>query len=326
MRRRRRRLPWRAVLVGAQLAGLTIGEPSIVRGQGIEGIVLAATDSSAVPAAKVFLHRITAIAGEVVDSARTDDEGRFSLTIAASDSAPGIVYAAAAVQEGVSYFGPVLHAGVETPSPYRIYVYRTESVAEPVDGNAVLYRHAVISPTAHGLLQVAEVVDVAGVPGRALRREEPGEPIWSMKLPAGVQSWSPLEGGLAPEALSLVNGRVEAKATLPPNGMRLSFSYFTEGAKIEFPVEHETERFEVILVGAEEERLSGLTPGEISDLPPGGNAKRFTASDLQPDSRVGLTVRSEPVPRGPVLIWTLVGSALLVAAAVSARIASRSEA
>jgi hypothetical protein len=308
------------------LAGLTVGEPSLARGQAVEGIVLAATDSSAVPAAMVFLHRITAVAGEVVDSARTDAEGRFSLTIAASDSAPGIVYAAAAVQGGVSYFGPVLHAGVETPTPYRIYVYETESVSEQVDGNAVLYRHAVVSPTAHGLLQVAEVVDVAGVAGRALQREDPGEPIWSMKLPAGVQSWSPLEGGLAPEALSLASGRVEARATLPPNGMRLSFSYYTEGAKIEFPVEHETERFEVILVGAAEEKLSGLTPGENSDLPPGVNAKRFVASDLPPDSRVGLTVQSEPVPRGPVLIWTLIGSALLIAAAVSARVARGSAA
>ena len=319
-------LPSRARPAAVLLAGLTMGMPSLARGQGVEGVVLAATDSSAVPAAMVFLHRITALAGEVVDSARTDAEGRFSLTIAAADSAPGTVYAAAAVQGGVSYFGPVLHAGVETPAPYRIYVYETESVAEPVDGNAVLYRHAVISPTAHGLLQVAEVVDVAGVPGRALRREDPGEPIWSMKLPAGVQSWSPLEGGLAPEAISMANGRVEARATLPPNGMRLSFSYYTEGAKIEFPVEQETERFEVILVGADEERLSGLTPSESPDLPPGVNAKRFVASDLPADSRVGLTVQSEPVPRAPVLIWTLIGGALLVAAGVSARIARRSAA
>lgn len=307
-------------------AGLTVGGPSFVVGQDLEGIVLAATDSSAVPAAMVFLHRITAVAGEVVDSARTDAEGRFALPIAATDSAPGILYAAAAVQGGVSYFGPALHAGVEAPNPYRIYVYETESVAEPIVGNAVLYRHAVVSPTAHGLLQVAEVVDVAGVPGRALQMEDPGRPIWSMKLPAGVQSWSPLEGGLAPEALSLANGRVEARATMPPNGLRLSFSYYVEGAKIEFPVEHETEKFEVILVGADEERLSGLTPGVISDLPPGGNAKRFVASDLRPDSRVGLTVQSEPVARGPVLIWTLIGGALLVAAGVSARIARRSAA
>lgn len=300
-----------------------IAGPSISRAQGIEGVVLSATDSTAVPAAMVFLHRITAVAGEVVDSARTDAGGRFSLEIAADDTASGTVYAAAAVQGDVSYFGPILHAGVETPEPYRIFVYETESVAEPVEGNEVLFRHAVVIPTAHGLLQVAEVVDVAGVPGRALQRENRSEPIWSMELPAGVQSWSPMEGGLAAEALSLANGRVEARATLPPSGMRLSFGYYIEGARLEFPVEHATGRFEVILVGADEKRLSGLTPGDVTDRPPGGGAKRFVASDLQPDTRVGLTVQVEEAPRGPVLAWVLIGTALLVAAGVSARLARR---
>lgn len=303
--------------------GLLIAGPSTSRAQGIEGVVLTATDSIEVPAAIVFLHRITAVAGEVVDSARTDADGRFFLEIAADDTASGTVYAAAAVRGDVSYFGPILHAGVDTPAPYRIFVYETESVAEPIEDNAVLYRHAVVSPTAHGLLQVAEVVDVAGVSGRALQRENPSEPIWSMELPANVQSWSPMEGGLAADALSLVNGRVEARATLPPSGMRLSFSYYSEGAEIEFPVDHATERFEVILVGAEEKRLSGLTPGEVTEVPPGGGARRFVASNLQPDSRVGLTVQFEPAPRGPVLVWALIGTALLVAAGVSARIARR---
>ena len=313
----------RAGLAALLLIALESGAPSTSPAQSLEGVVLAGTDSSSVPAAMVLLHRITATAGEVVDSTQTDADGRFSLTIAPADTAAGTLYAAAAVRGGVSYFGPIMHAGVETPDPYLIFVYETERIAAPVEGNAVLLRHAVVSPTAHGLLQVAEVVDVAGVPGRALQREDASEPIWSMELPAGVQSWSPMEGGLAAEALSLVNGRVEARATLPPSGMRLSFSYYTEGSKLEFPVEHETERFEVILVGADEKKLSGLRPADSSDLPPGTAAKRFVGSELPSGSRVGLTVRSQALSRGPVLIWALIGSALLVAAGLSARAARR---
>jgi hypothetical protein len=304
------------------LAGILAGALP-VQAQNVRGLVLSAADSSTVPAAMVILHRITADTGQVADSTQSDAEGRFSLTITADDT-PETIYAAAAVRDGVSYFGPAMHAGMEPPDPYRIFVAETETITEPVEGNAVTFRHVVISPTAHGLLQIAEVVDVAGVPGRAMRMEDGSRPIWSIQLPDGAQSWSAIEGGLPPQALTFADDRVEARATLPPNGIRLAYSYYSEGSKLEFPVEHATDRFEIILVGAEVKALSGLRPGDATDLPPGGAAKRFVAAGIPPGGSVGLTIRSDQAPRGPVLIWGLIGVALLAAAGLSAVAARRS--
>jgi hypothetical protein len=294
-------------------------------GQNVAGEVIAAVDSMAVPGAMVFLHRITATAGEVIDSTRSDADGRFSFELPAGDS-PETLFAAAAVRDDVSYFGPVLHAGMDAPRPYRIVTHVTELISEPVRGNPILLRHVVISPTAHGLVQVAEVVDVAGAPDRAVRMADETIPVWSLALPKGAQSWAAMEGGLAPDAISFVDGRVEARATLPPSGMRLSFGYFTEGPTIEFPVEHSTERFDAILVGVEEKKIEGLRAGDSSDLPPGGQAKRFVASGVAPGETIGLTLASEQVAWGPVLTWGLLGLALTAAAGVSAVAAKRDRA
>ncbi|MCL7991154.1 MAG: hypothetical protein M8840_08435 [marine benthic group bacterium] len=305
-------VPLLLVMLAASAAALPAQE--------IRGAVYSAADSTAVSGAVVLLHRITSVSGEVVDSTTADASGRFRLTIEEAEN-PEILYAAASVRGGVSYFGPILHAGMEAPDPYAIYVHEVESIEAPVTNNPVLLRHVVVSPTAHGLLQVGEIVDVAGTPGRALRTTDASIPIWSMLLPRGYQSWAPIEGGNAPESITESDGRVEARATLPPNGMRLSYGYFIEGTELDFPIEYPTERFELILVGVGEDGLRGLRPGELGELPPGSEARRFVASDLEPGESVGLTIESEPVAWGPVLIAGLIGVALLGAAAISYRLA-----
>ena len=62
------------------------------------------------------MHKITASAGEVVDSTAADSRGRFTLSMDASDD-PAALYAAAALNDGLSYFGPALHPGMELLHP-----------------------------------------------------------------------------------------------------------------------------------------------------------------------------------------------------------------
>ena len=296
--------------------------PGTSHAQAIEGMVISGRDSTAVPGSVVLMHRVTAVAGEVVDSVESDSRGRFSLSMD-SDDDPGTLYAVAALNDGISYFGPALHPGMEPPNPYTIVVYETETIDGPLADSRIMLRHVVVSPTAHGLLQVTEVVDVAGVPNRALATASPADPMWTVELPAGVQSWTPMAGGLPPEAMSLVGNRLEVRAKLPPTGMRVAFSYFRDGPEIDLPISHPTDRIEVILVGAEEKAVVGLSPGSSADLPPAGNAKRFVAVGVEPGTEVSLTLESESAPTGPVLIWVFVGLALLVAAGLSAVVASR---
>jgi hypothetical protein len=296
--------------------------PSTSHAQAIEGVVISGRDSTAVPGSVVLMHRVTAVAGEVVDSVESDSRGRFSLSMDSGDD-QGTLYAVAALNDGISYFGPALHPGMEPPNPYTIVVYETETIDGPLPDSRIMLRHVVVSPSAHGLLQVTEVVDVAGVPNRALATTSPADPMWTVELPAGVQSWTPMAGGLPPEAMSLVGNRLEVRAKLPPTGMRVAFSYFRDGPGIDLSISHPTDRIEVILVGAEEKAVVGLSPGSSADLPPTGNAKRFVAAGVEPGAEVSLTLESESAPTGPVLIWVFVGLALLAAAALSAVVARR---
>ena len=297
--------------------------PDVSHAQVVEGLVISGRDSTAVPGAVVLMHRIAANSGEVVDSVKADSRGRFSLSINADDE-PGALYSIAALNDGVSYFGPALHPGMEPPNPYTIVVHETETIEGPLANSRIMLRHVVVSPTAHGLLQISEVVDVAGDPNRALATTSPAEPMWTVELPSGFQSWTPMAGGLPPEALSLVGNRLEVRAKLPPSGMRVAFSYFVEGPEVDLPISHPTDRIEVILVGAEEKSVVGLSPGSSAGLPPASNAKRFVAAGVEPGTEVGLTLKSETAPSGPVRIWVFVGLALLVAAGLSAVVARRS--
>jgi hypothetical protein len=106
--------------------------------------------------------------------------------------------------------------------------------------------------------------------------------------------------------------------------MRVAFSYFVEGPEVDLLISHPTDRIEVILVGAEEKSVVGLSPGSSAGLPPASNAKRFVAAGVEPGTEVGLTLKSETAPSGPVRIWVFVGLALLVAAGLSAVVARRS--
>lgn len=297
--------------------------PRTSHGQVVEGVVVSGRDSSAVPGAVVLMHRITADAGEVVDSTATDSGGRFRLSMNGADD-PAALFAAAALNDGVNYFGPAIHPGMELPDSYTIVVHETETIDGPLADSRIMLRHVVVSPSAHGLLQITEVVDVAGLPDRAVATASVLDPIWTLELPAGVESWTPVAGGLPAEALSLVGNRVEVRAKLPPTGMRVAFAYFRNGPDVELPISHATDRLEVILVGADEESLVGLSPGSSADLPPGSNAKRFVATAVEPGTVAGLTLESEAPPTGAVLIWVLVGLVLLAAAGISAAMARRS--
>ncbi len=296
--------------------------PAEGRAQDFRGTVISGSDSLPIPGSTVLLHRVTTNAGVVVDSTRTDASGRFALTVAEEDE-PGALYVAAALSGGVSYFGPALHPGMDVPDPYLIVVHETERITvRPVD-SSIRFRHVVVAPTAHGLVQVTDVIDIDGRPDRALAMEPETEPIWVLELPAGVQSWSPIQGGLAGEALSLTDRRVEVRAVLPPSGMRVAFNYYREGPGVDLTSAYPTDRIEVILVDAEAERLEGLEPGRPTDLPSRGTAARFVASGVGAGEAVGLVLAVESPPRGPALTWVVIGLIMLAAAALSAAWARR---
>ncbi|MGW8283475.1 MAG: hypothetical protein ACWGON_09275 [Gemmatimonadota bacterium] len=294
--------------------------PATARAQQVEGQVISGRDSAAVPGAPVLMHRLTADTGEIVDSTSADARGRFSLGMVSGDD-PATLYVVAALHDGVSYFGPALHPGAELDGPYTVIVYDTETITGPLKDSRIMLRHVVMSPTAHGLLQISEIVDVAGESDRALGTASPADPIWTMELPVGLQSWSPLQGGLPAEAINLNGNTLEVRAKLPPSGMRVAFSYFLEGPAVDLSNSHPTDRIEVMLVGAREDEVVGLRLGSSADLPPGSNARRFVATDVGAGDRIGLSLESEsPTGRLPVLLWGGAGVAFLLAAGVSARL------
>ncbi len=290
----------------------------------IQGRVISGRDSSALGPVEVQLHRVTATGGGAIDSTVAGADGRFRFVVDTTGG-PGTLYLAAARREGVLFFGPALHAGMGADEPYLVVVYDPQPAPGPVEGARIGLRHVVLSRSAHGILEVAEVLDVAGIPGQAWVPGPDSIAVFRARLPSGARGLEILQGGIAPETLRLQDGVLEARAALPPAGFRVAIAYFADGPELRIPVDHPTDRLDVILVGSPADRVEGLQPAAAGGMPLEG-AVRYTASDLAPGANVALRVTEPSSTGGSALVWLGIGLALLAAAAVSAVLIGRSRA
>lgn len=297
--------------------------PSAARAQvSLEGRVISGADSAAVGPLAVELHRVGPEGGAVLDSVRAGADGRFRFRIDTAGAA-GSLFLAAVRRDGVVYFGPALHAGSTSEEPYRVVVYDTAAATGPVGGARVTLRHVVVSPAGPDLVEVAEIFDVVGTGDRAWVPGPDSVAVFRAPLLAGVRSWEPLEGGLPARALRVADGALEVRAALSPAGFRAGIAYLASGPDLVIPVEHPTERLDVILVGAEPGRVEGLVPAEAPPMAAGGRARRFVGSGLAPGDRIRVEVAVPASSRGRVILWVGIGLALLAAAAVSAALVRR---
>lgn len=270
-------------------------------------------ERTGIPSMTVELHRVTADGGAIVDSTVTGPDGSFRFSLSDDEERP--LFLVAARHQGVRYFGPARHAGLELEGPYEVVVYDTSAVASPPADLRVAVRHVVVTRGPAGGLDVAEVIDVIGPTDRTLVAASDTLALWSTALPDEAAMVEELEGQMPTGAVEFLDGRARLRSMVPPAGVRLSYTYRVPGETLELPIEHPTARVELVVAGADAE-VRGATHAETSTRA-GRLLHRYEGTSLEP----GETLEVRLVEAGTggagdpwVWIWLAIGTGLLAGA------------
>lgn len=270
-------------------------------------------ERAGVPSMTVELHRVTADGGSVVDSAVTGPDGSFRFSLPDDGERP--LFLAAARHQGVRYFGPALHAGLDPEGPYEVVVYDTSAVASAPADLRVAVRHVVVTRGPEGGLDVAEVIDVIGPTDRTLVAASDTLALWSTALPAEATQVEELEGQMPTGAVEFLEGRARLRSMIPPAGVRLSYTYRLPDETLELPIEHPTARVELVVAGADAE-VRGAAHVETSTRA-GRLLHRYEGVTLEPDDRLEVRLIAADIGGTGdrwVWVWLAIGTGLLAAA------------
>jgi len=270
-------------------------------------------ERAGVPSMTVELHRVTADGGSVVDSAVTGADGSFRFSLSDDEARP--LFLVAARHQGVRYFGPALHAGLEPEGPYEVVVYDTSAVAAAPAGLRVAVRHVVVTRGPGGGLDVAEVIDVVGSTDRTLVAASDTLALWSTALPAEAAQVEELESQIPTGAVEFLEGRARLRSMIPPAGVRLSYTYRLPGETLDLPIEHPTARVELVVAGADAE-VRGAAHAETSTRA-GRLLHRYEGASLAPGETLEVRLIADGTGGAGdrwVRIWLAIGAGLLAAA------------
>ncbi len=280
----------------------------------LRGVVVSGSDSVPVPRQTVVLHRIGPDTGVAVDSARTDEDGRFAIPVRRAE---GEVVLATARYQGVLYFGRALH-GTAEPGEYRIRVYPTRSAGS--DRALVVARRTVVVSREGDRLRFMDAIDVSGDSAATLVGPDgsDGVPWWRLSLPAGARDVRVLPGGVAEEAVEIGQGELRLTAPVPATGQRVLLGYAAPaGEGLRLAAGRPVGRMEVLVRGEDPGvQVEGLGVGRSTRMD-GRAVRHFSARDLTAEDTVRIApepgagrAASGGVPRG---VWFAAGIGLLLA-------------
>ena len=312
---------WRAAgLTTVVSIGLAWSTPGFATAQELAGVV-ALPDSIPVEGVRVELHRVNEQAGALVDSAVSDESGRFSFALDI-DEEPGVLFIAGARHGGVLYWGPPVH-GTSPPdlADYVVAVFDTTVVSGPAENLRTSIRHVVLTPGLAGL-QVEEIIDIEGLDDRTLVSASDSTSVWVTRLADGALGVIPAQGGVPSEDLVLGQGMVGFSGALPPSGVRIVLQYILPSAEYVLRLGHRTGRLEVLVMPAPglELTVEGLEEARVSSdmrVP----VRRFSATELAAGATVSVRAEIKEPGRGSAWVWLFVAAALGAAALISIRFA-----
>jgi hypothetical protein len=253
-------------------------------------VVPRATDTVALPRARVLLHRVGRDAQGPIDSVVADAAGRFRFRFRADTSA---LYLLSTRYGGIEYFSPPVHTNPALPdTAMRVVAYDTSSTV-PV---AVEARHIVVPRAgADGSRDVLDLVVLRNDGIAARIAPDSAHPSWAMRLPAGAGAMQVGESELSPDAVVRAGDTVKVLAPIAPGEKQLSIEYATQpsGGRIAFPVGPADEPIN-LLVEDRDARVSGGTLALADTAPSAGSPARCRRA---PRSRSS-SARAPPRARG----------------------------
>lgn len=294
------------------LALLPAPDAAAAQGAGavrVEGQVLRHGEPFA--AARVVLHRVAPDTAGPVNSARADGRGRFSFRLHALPDPvlDEVVYFASVRHQGVLYFGPAFSPAASADSPYTIQVFDT--VTAPAQGArlAVEIRHIILEPAGDGW-RATDLIQLTHTGERTYVAAE-GAATWSYPLAAGATEFQVGESDLAPDAVTLVEGRVRVTAPIPPGQRLYLFRYRLPHLFAVLPLPGTTGRLELLVrEPAPALAFAGLQPQAPVELD-GDTYRRWVGTALQ-DAQVRIV--ESPPPAALPVTWVAAALAVLLAA------------
>lgn len=239
---------------GALLLALG-GSLAAQQGGAVSGQVLrlSGSDSVAIAAAPLVLHRITHSQQGPIDSLRADARGRFRFRLPADTSAVFLVSARFA---GIEYFSPPLRFDPSRPDSALIIVVSDTSSSAPV---RIGSRHAVISRLGpDGTRGVLEIIGVSNQSDLTRVSGDTGRAVWGIALPAGTGTVRPGQGDFSPEALVIRHDSVLLYAPVAPGEKQIVFSYSLPSKIGRLPLRFDEPVAEVnVLLEDEDAKVSG---------------------------------------------------------------------
>jgi hypothetical protein len=266
------------VAIAACATALTLGAQSAERR--LEGrVVRAAPGGRTVALAGTWavLHRVSSSGGAAIDSMRTRADGSFAFRYRVQGDTNAL-YFVSTMRGGVAYFTQPTRDAQVRGDAATLTVFDTTSAPIPIGIKA---RHIIVTaPDSSGATRT--VIEVYELENPDHRTRVAGEaPTFVAPLLQGVTQIGGGEGDISPDAMRVVEGRVEVVAPIAPGLKQFSFIYDVPvDASLAFMVEDSLPVLE-ILVEDPRGTASGGGMVEVSATSVEGRAfKRFLAQDV----------------------------------------------
>lgn len=201
----------------ALLAMLQVQDVRPVTGRVIRVV---ASDTVVVPGAMVLLHGVSPTVQGVLDSTRSDAEGRWRFRPAV-DSATVLLVSAR--HEGIEYFAPpVARERRDTDRPLDVLVADLDSTA-PV---AIASRHVIVGgPAPDGTRDVVDLIVLRNASGRTRAMPDTATPTWHLALPPHAANTRIGDADFAADMLDLHGDTLFLHAPIPPGDRQLFLQY-----------------------------------------------------------------------------------------------------
>jgi len=259
----------------------------------------------------VVLHQVAAGRGAPVDSARTDQSGRYVLRVTRSDTSA--MYVVSGWYQGIAYFSqPVELAGRARATVEPLVVYDTSTTGPAI---RVARRLVTIArPRSDGARDVLEFLALEN-PGTATRvASDTVRPTWTGALPPGALQFQVGEGDVSPQAVSRHGDSVVVFAPLAPGGPKqLTYAYVLPATvrRLTIPIDQWTGEVELLL----EDTAASVAAPAVESLGVQTVEQRafarYRTGALAPGAAVAVAL-----PRGPFRAQSLLPLIVLLFATV----------
>jgi hypothetical protein len=267
----------------------------------------------------VVLHQVSEAGSGEIDSVRVNPDGSFQVRLphVPDHATRPEIFFASVEYGGLLYFGPAVTEAVQLDSVYRIQAFDTLSVPSGGATIPLAARNLFLEKTTEGWT-VTDVFQLNHEGDRTLYSPEEGI-VWAYPIPPSATDFQLGQADLAPDAIQIINGRMEVSSPLPPGEKYLMVRYRLTKEEFVLPLPGRTDRLEILVrEPAPAFEFPPLVLSAPVELEPGNAFRRFAGDGLV-DSEVRGRAMPEPWSLPPEWVGLLMAGLLGAAGVIGFR-------